>query len=40
MAKTPVVKGLLQEICGDDTEAMSATLTFFDDLERILSQIN
>ncbi len=40
MAKTPVVKGLLQEICGDDTETMSATLTFFDDLDRILRQPN
>lgn len=37
-AKAPIIKGLLQDLCGDNLETMSITLTFFDDVERILSE--
>ncbi|WP_420608327.1 hypothetical protein [Novosphingopyxis sp.] len=38
MAKAPVVKGMLLEICADNEEAVSVTIAFLDDLERLFSQ--
>ena len=38
MAKAPVVKGMLLEVCADNEEAVSITMAFLDDVERLLSQ--
>ena len=35
-AKAPVIKALLQDVCDDNMEAIAITLTFIDDVERIL----